>query len=626
MSNSPRISLCVITGNEVTHIDRFLESFAPCFDELCLVRAIGNQKPDETLALARKWCQEHGKAYKDGEYLNEGGSVPTGTGMDENNPATWPHVDNFGAARNLAWGLGTGEWKLWADLDDILMPGSAEIIRLASNDPAHDLFFFAYHIPQGSGQERNMRERMYRTGISSWHNPIHENCYPFANTKARACFEERVVFSHEPKHDKQRDPERNGRIMRYHSRFLWMFFELFRESYYKWGASESEKDREDALKWAELADKTELHPEMRAQMFLMLAHISSKKDLPLALDQAWAALRIAPMLRDGWAWLAELELMGPSPQRARMFTTFMQSMPKPSGATGIPRSLRWHGENGLLLRTRSLRADGDEKQARQAEKTVFEANGKRFSLLHATRGRPQKAIETRAMFLAASLNPLGVEHIFAIDADDAESIEALKWYRHVIVKEPRGCVKAWNAAAAESSGHVLVQLSDDWLPCQHWDEFMWLMLDEAAKKRGGTVENTPLVLAISDGHRSDALLCMAILTRARYIQQSHDYEMTPSGLYFGKFLPDGSPQYPAPPFVFHPDYFGVFSDNEFTVRAYADGVVVDAKHIILQHEHPIFEGKPVAEWDETHRRQNAPERYEEGKAIFNRRNPRFAIP
>lgn len=593
--SQPKISLCVITGNEETHVLRFLESFSGCFDELCMVRAIGCQSPDNTLSLAQEWCLKHGKDFKGGEYLNGDVETVLGTELDENRPETWGHVDDFAAARNQSWNLGTGDWKLWADLDDILMPGSAEIIRLCSASPDHDLFYFAYHIPQGSGQERNMRERLYRTGMSSWHGPIHENCHPFPNTKARACYEERVVFSHEPKHDKQRDPERNGRIMRYHSRYLWMFFELFRESYYKWCASQAKKDENDALKWAELADKTELHPEMRAQMFLMLAHISSKKDLPLALEQAWAALRIAPMLRDGWAWLAELELMGPSPQRSRMFTTFMQSMPKPSGATGIPRSLRWHGENGLLLRTRSLRADGDEAQARQAEKVVFEKHGKRFSLLHATRGRPEKAIETRANFMAAALNPLCIEHIFAIDEDDKESLEKLKYYRHVVVKEPRGCVKAWNAAAAESSGHVLVQLSDDWMPCQHFDEFMWLMLNEAAEKKGGTIETTPLVLAISDGHRKDGLLCMAICTRARYTHQGH---------------------------LFSPEYFGVFSDTEFSVRAYADGCVVDARHIILEHEHPYWTGKPM---DETYTRQNAPERYSEGRAIFNSRNPKFEI-
>lgn len=599
--SKPKVSLCVITGNEETHVERFLNSFGPAFDELCMVRAVGNQPHDKTISLAKEWCRKNGKEFKGDEYLNDDIAPQGGYDcpVDDNQPATWKHVNDFAAARNRSWNLATGDWKLWADLDDILMPGSAALIRAATLHPQYDLFYFAYHIPQGSGQERNMRERLFRTGISSWHGPIHENCHPFPNQKARACFEEKVVYSHEPKHDKVRDPERNGRIMRYHSRYLWMFFELFREAYYKWCATGDKKDENEALKWAELADKTELHPEMRAQLYLYLSHISSKKDLSLALDQAWAALRIAPMLRDGWAQLAELELSGPTPGRARMFTTFMQSMPKPSGATGIPRSLRWHGENGLLLRTRSLRADGAEEEARKAEKTIFEAHGRRFSLLHATRGRPDKALEARANFMAAALNPLCVEHIFAIDEDDKESIEALKWYRHVIVKEPKGCVKAWNAAAGASTGQVLVQLSDDWFPCQHWDEFMWCALDEAAKAKDGEVEKTPLVLAISDGHRTDELLCMAILTRARYEQQGKE--------------------------MFSAEYVGLFSDNEFSLRAHLDGVVVDAKHITLEHQHPLWLGKPVEEWHETTRKQNEMARYQEGVEIYNRRNPAHAI-
>ena len=617
MSGGPKISLCVITGNEATHVDRFLNAFEGCFDELCMVRAIGNQTHDNTLSLAKEWCRKHGKDFKGGEYLNGGIAPQKGLELDENRPETWPHVDDFAAARNQSWNMATGDWQIWADLDDILMPGSAEIIRLCSNSAAHDLFYFAYHIPQGSGQERNMRERMYRRGMSSWHSPIHENCHPFPNTKARACFEGRVVYSHEPKGDKQRDPNRNGRIMRYHSRYLWMFYELFREAFYLWQATGAEKDAEEALKWAELADKTELHPEMRATMYQYLAQISARKDLNLALDQAWASVRIAPMMRDGWATLAELELQGPTPQRARNFTTFMQSMPKPSGATGIPRSLRWHGENGLLLRTRSLRADGAEEEARKAEKTIFEAHGRRFSLIHATRGRPKQALEARNNFMAAALNPLCIEHIFAIDEDDKESLEALKWYRHVVVKEPNGCVKAWNTGAAASSGQVLIQLSDDWLPAQHWDEFMWLALSEEATKRGGTVEKTPLVLAVSDGHRKDGLLCMAILTRARYNMQ-----FDPAAEVRG----DDFTLKRGVPYMFSPEYFGVFSDNEFSVRAYDAGVVVDARHITLEHCHPIWQGKPVEEWDETHRRQNEDRRYIEGQEIFNRRNPAYARP
>jgi hypothetical protein len=262
------------------------------------------------------------------------------------------------------------------------------------------------------------------------------------------------------------------------------------------------------------------------------------------------------------------------------------------------------------LRARSLRAASKDDAAKQTEDVLFEKHGKRISLLHATRGRPAQALAAREAFFRAANVPLGVEHIFAIDADDDVSLRELAHFRHVVVKDPRGCVKAWNEAAAVSSGHVLVQLSDDWLPCYNWDDLVWEAMTVATAQRlkitpinegeratieSAAVGSCPLVLAIHDGHRTDALLCMAILTRARYEQQGRE--------------------------MFSSDYFGVFSDNEFTVRAYNDGVVVQAQHILFEHRHPIFERKPVDQWDETHRRQNAPERYAEGLAIFQRRNP-----
>jgi hypothetical protein len=114
----------------------------------------------------------------------------------------------------------------------------------------------------------------------------------------------------------------------------------------------------------------------------------------------------------------------------------------------------------------------------------------------------------------------------------------------------------------------------------HWDK---LILD--------TISDTfaPAVLAVSDGHRKDDLLCMAILTRARYNQQGH---------------------------LFHPEFFSMFSDNWFSHCAFRDGVVIDARdRITFEHVHPAF-GK--AEMDETYARSNAAEHYQKGSEIFQR--------
>lgn len=224
-----------------------------------------------------------------------------------------------------------------------------------------------------------------------------------------------------------------------------------------------------------------------------------------------------------------------------------------------------------------------------------------ISLLHATRGRPHKAIETCKLFLERAFNKGDIEYIFAVDRDDEISVDIIgdfvmkNMVNNVlgmnvkincgIVPNPNGCVRAWNLAARHSLGDILVQLSDDWIPPMHWDKQIAQRLD-ITKAR---------CLQVSDGSRKDDLMCMAIITRKRFEQQTENGQ----------------------PYMFHPSYFGVYSDTEYSLRAFKDKVVVKALDIVFEHEHPVF-GK--AEWDDTYLRQNDKQRYEEGKAIFMSRN------
>lgn len=209
----------------------------------------------------------------------------------------------------------------------------------------------------------------------------------------------------------------------------------------------------------------------------------------------------------------------------------------------------------------------------------------KISLLHATRGRPQLALEAREKWLAAAAKPGRIEHTFAIDCDDEAAQKTLAKLNHRIVPaKGGGCVAAWNLAAQASTGDVLVQLSDDWTPVAGWDEEFVRRLRDVRQ---------PGVLRPSDGHRQDDLLCMAILTRARLKQQ-------------GEFL--------------HHGYTGIYSDDEFSFRAYQDGVVIDARDLVLTHDHPNY--NPNVEMDETYQNQNSTERDKAGRKLFLERNPR----
>lgn len=206
-----------------------------------------------------------------------------------------------------------------------------------------------------------------------------------------------------------------------------------------------------------------------------------------------------------------------------------------------------------------------------------------ISLLHATRWRPDQARQVRQVWFDQAADASRIEHLFAFDDDDEESRGALSSFPHVLTKPPGSCVAAWNAAAAACRGSVLVQLSDDWYPPKFWDQ-------EIFNRIGNPHESK--VLAVSDGKRKDRLLCMAILTRKRYENQG---------------------------WMFCPEYLGLWSDNEFTLRAYQDAVIVSAPDLVFEHRHALY--TPEVLPDRTYLHQNSAERRRQGRETFLRRNP-----
>lgn len=55
------------------------------------------------------------------------------------------------------------------------------------------------------------------------------------------------------------------------------------------------------------------------------------------------------------------------------------------------------------------------------------------------------------------------------------------------------------------------------------------------------------------------------------------------------------------------------SDDEFSIRAAQDGVLVDAPDILMRHEHWTTGERPK---DSVYERQNAPARYKYGAALL----------
>jgi len=221
------------------------------------------------------------------------------------------------------------------------------------------------------------------------------------------------------------------------------------------------------------------------------------------------------------------------------------------------------------------------------------------SLLHATKGRPEKAVATMRLWASRATDPSRVEYVIAMERDDYETNDLLEfvlatdempWCENTVVGVRGGfggSAPAWDAAYRVSNGHLLVQVSDDFEPPKDWDTALLNRLPEGW-------EINPVVLAVGDSHRKDRLLTMLIASRAFC-----DAE--------GCFLFKG--------------YKSVWSDGDATYRAYKRGCVIEARDLVFEHKHPFFD-KSVP-MDATYAAQNEPLRYAEGEKLFTERFPEW---
>lgn len=547
----PPISLCVIAGNVERYIERFIASFRPLVDEIIIVRAIGSQTADDTMRLA--------------EAANCRTAIYEQTG-------DLPHVDDFAAARNQAFSLASHEWVMWADTDDILTPDSIPLIReaLATHAAGVDGFAFNYSVP-GDGVTV-LKERLMRKGAGAWRYRIHEE-FRFHNDSPVLKRIPGALIEHLPAGSRKPNDQRNLTLLRAMQRdgeiTIGHRFHLVQSLRTLGHLDQALKEATDLLAESSLGK-----PE-RYELLMNLAEVCP--DEATQGNIYLQAHGVDPSRREALGELAIWCLRQCRFPEMLAWTTMMTSLPRHRGYLWNTRAM-YYSWLGIRLHCMALRLNGDSVRADTLMQNYHKQHGAKISLLHATRGRPRLAIEALHKWLKTAKHPDTIEHIFAIDADD-ESSKALAAHYSVTVPAGGGCVRAWNAAAAKSQGHVLIQVSDDWDPPVNWDEQILTRLGDLTQ---------PKVLAISDGHRTDKLLCMAILTRARYEQQGY---------------------------FFHPDFLSVYSDDWFTHCAYRDGVVIEARDFVIEHQHPLFTGAPV---DQTTAESNTAARYAQGKSVFDR--------
>lgn len=545
----------MIVGNVAEYIERCLRSFAPHADEVSMVRAIGNQTPDETETIARRVCAELGKPLIWTEYKN----APA--------HAEWPHVDSFAAARQQSYDQATGEYAFWCDSDDVLKCGGERIRQLAELGQ-YACYMFPYDV-LGKNVVVN-RERMMRRDAGKWKSAVHE-FFEFTVHGTTAAFDDGVVFLHLPKLSKQGSNDRNLRILesipademtpglKYH-----LFNELL-------GAKRTTEAIELG---AALIEGDVLATDEKYDVLMSLMILTN--DLGERKVLLHEAHKTDPTRREALGILATTAIDENKPASALAYARQMAATTEPSPHPWNSRR-PFYGYVGDEIYQQALRINGRNVEADLVRRDSLKRHGgPKIALLHATRGRAEKAAKCRKAWFDLASEPGRIEHIFAIDDDDRAS-DSLRRFHHISVPAGGGCVRAWNFAANATDAPIVVQLSDDWIPCAQWDDLICKRIGDPG---------LPRVLAINDGHRKDKLLCMAICTRA-YLAEDN--------------------------FLFHPLFFGVYSDNWFTDCAYARGVVIEAPEIVFEHRHPFFgKGEP----DATYARQNDPKRYEEGRAVY----------
>ncbi len=206
-----------------------------------------------------------------------------------------------------------------------------------------------------------------------------------------------------------------------------------------------------------------------------------------------------------------------------------------------------------------------------------------YSLLHATRGRPEEAKKAHRMWMDRASLKDRIEYIFSIDDEDTLSSELLDYARQngirTIVGPSRGCVDAYNRAAYISTGKILIQVHDDLEPPLTWDVAI------GSKIPG--IENE-FIMHVDDGlpvevNNNPELITILIGSRAWFKKCGY---------------------------FWNPDFISIYCDDHMSELARKHNAIVVAKDIKFKHN---WKG---ANKDDTTRRSYQQKNWEHGKRML----------
>jgi len=583
-----KISLCVITHNEPKRLDRCLSAFAPAVDEIVVVHATGSAARNPEI---RQIVHKHRGVY--GIYENAAEF------------AEWPHVSDFAAARQKSFDLASNDWCLWVDADDTPGPDFAAALHELLEQHGKDFDGFClYHNVAGRGIAHNARERLVKRSAGRWVGRIHENFLPNGanvggdGSRYAQCDQPTVI--HLPDNEAKQGSDRNLRILE----SIPPEERTARDLYHLQGELMGLGRKDEALALGqELVTREDLAPVERYEILLNIAEqarpavIERPSPEYAAMCAALhAAYALMPNRREALALLGALHLDIFDLEKAEAYLRQMIATRRPLNKPWTHREALY-GWGGEQLWTQLLRLTGRIEQADKIETgrlAKCEQDGKvTISVIHPTRGRPEQAARARKEWLNAAADASRIEYIFGFSEDDKETGDLLHRFRYAL--SPAGkleqvggtAVQNYNAAANAATGQIIISAQDDVLPPLHWD----VLLEQALKDK----LDQPAILQIKDGYRNDELMVTFCVTRPTFAALGYGQQN-----------------------ILCPEYHGVFSDTEFSLRARQSGLLVPSD-LVFRHEHPYW--NPAIPSDPTYAMENSDAAYKFGNEIFARRNP-----
>lgn len=217
----------------------------------------------------------------------------------------------------------------------------------------------------------------------------------------------------------------------------------------------------------------------------------------------------------------------------------------------------------------------------------------KISLIHPSRGRPEKAKSTYDYWMSQCAYPENIEHILSLDFSDPKNedyemnqdgkYKSFGLNSRSIIDHNDCVVEATNQAAKLSNGDVLIYLSDDFKCPKNWDK---LIIDYLTIPQRQNIH--PVLLRVNDGHSLyKDVVTIPIMNRILYEKLGY---------------------------FWNPIYKSIPCDRDLYNVCEKYFSVVEAPSLLFQHEHYC---NGMAEYDDTYK--HSEKNIESGNLIFKQR-------